>query len=148
METSRDFEEFFGSLNRHKVRYLIVGGYAVAVHSRPRFTDDLDIWIESERGNAGKLLNALADFGFGGMDIALEDLLKAEQVIQLGYSPLRIDLLTSVSNVRFEDAWNRKLTSTYGSETVYFIGREDLIASKKGTGRKRDELDVDELEGN
>lgn len=118
----------------------------MAIHARPRFTDDLEIWIESEESNARNLLNALSDFGFGGMDITIDDLLKEEQVIQLGYAPLRIDLLTSVSNVRFEEAWERKVTSSYGDHTVYYIGKADLVASKRGTGRKRDQLDLDELE--
>ena len=139
-------EEFFELLNRNKVRYLIVGGYAVAIHSRPRFTNDIDIWIDVGELNAGRVLKVLEDFGFAGMGISLDDLLKPDQVIQLGYAPLRIDLLTSVLNVTFADAWERKVEAGYGGETVYYIGKEDLITSKKGTGRKRDQKDLDELD--
>jgi len=145
MEISKDFEEFFGLLNKHKVRYLVVGGYAVAIHSKPRYTNDIDILVEPELDNAKRTLQALGDFGFGNLGIKQEDFLNREQVIQLGYPPLRIDLLTSVSGVNFAEAWSRKVDSKYGDQTVHFIGKQDLIASKKGAGRKRDLLDLDEL---
>lgn len=145
MQVSKDFEEFFELLNKHKVRYLIVGGYAIAIHSRPRFTNDIDILIESSKSNAARVLKVLKDFGFGDVGIRIEDFLNVDQAIQLGFPPLRIDLLTSISNVTFAKAWKRKVTSRYGSQTVYYIGKKDLIASKKGTGRKRDKQDLDEL---
>ena len=145
MEISKDFEEFFGLLNEHKVRYLVIGGYAVAIHARPRFTDDLDIFVDAGSLNAESVLAALKDFGFGEVGIGLEDLTRADQVIQLGFPPFRIDLLTSISGVSFSEAWERKVTGKYGQQTVFFIGKQDLIASKKGTGRKRDLEDVDDL---
>jgi hypothetical protein len=145
MEISKDFEEFFELLNGHNVRYLIVGGYAFAIHAKPRFTNDLDVFIEPDRSNASNVLKALEDFGFGNVGITLEDLQKIDHVIQLGYPPYRIDLMTSISNVTFADAWERKVTAKYGEQTVYYIGKEDLIASKKGAGRKRDLQDLDEL---
>ena len=145
MEISKDFEEFFGLLNEHEVRYLVVGGYAVAIHARPRFTDDLDILVDAERSNAERVLAALKGFGFGNVGIELDDLTKADQVIQLGFPPFRIDLLTSISGVSFSEAWGRKLIGKYGNQTVNFIGKQDLITSKKGTGRKRDLEDVDDL---
>jgi predicted nucleotidyltransferase len=145
MEISKDFEEFFGLLNDHKVRYLVIGGYAVAIHARPRFTDDLDIFVDPESSNAESVLAVLKDFGFGDVGIGLDDLTKADQVIQLGFPPFRIDLLTSISGVSFSEAWDRKVTGRYGKQMVFFIGKQDLIASKKGTGRKRDLEDVDDL---
>lgn len=145
MEISKDFEEFFELLNEHNVRYLVVGGYAFAIHARPRFTNDLDVFIEPDRSNASNLLKALEEFGFGDVGITLDDLQKVDQVIQLGYPPYRIDLMTSISNVRFADAWDRKVTARFGKQTVYYIGKEDFIASKKGAGRKRDLQDLDEL---
>ena len=99
MEISKDFEEFFGLLNEHKVRYLVIGGYAVAIHARPRFTDDLDVFVDTDRSNAESVLATLKDFGFGDVGIGLDDLTKTDQVIQLGFPPVRIDLLTSISGV-------------------------------------------------
>ena len=147
METSKDFEEFFESLNAHKARYLIVGGYALAIHARPRFTDDLDVLIESSSDNAQRVLEALKSFGFGDVGLTVDDLMNDDNVIQLGYPPLRIDILTSVSNVTFRDAWGRKVDGMYGKQTVHFIGKQDLILSKTGTGRGRDEQDVRDLLG-
>lgn len=145
MEIPKDFEEFFELLNRHKVRYVVVGGYAFALHAQPRYTKDIDIFVKAERENAKRMLAALKDFGFGKIGIALNDFLKSDQVIQLGYPPLRIDLLTSLTGVTFTQAWKRKVVSKYGKQKVYFIAKRDLIANKKAVGRKRDLLDLDEL---
>jgi len=145
MEISKDFEEFFALLNRHKARYLIVGGYAFAIYAMPRYTKDIDIWIDAEKSNAQRILKALKDFGFGNVGIRLQDLTNVNRVIQLGYPPLRIDLLTSVSSVSFEQAWRRKVQSRYGRQKVYFISKTDLVESKKGTGRKQDEADIELL---
>lgn len=146
METFKDFEEFFASFNAHSVRYLIVGGYAVAIHARPRFTDDLDVLVDATPDNAQNVLHALKAFGFGDVGLQLQDLTKPDNVIQLGYPPLRIDLLTSVSHVLFADAWPRRVTGSYGAQQVFFISKQDLIRSKTGTGRLRDEQDLRELE--
>lgn len=147
MQVSRDFEEFLALLNKHSVRYLIIGGYAFAIHARPRFTNDIDIFFDTEKENAGKILKVLDEFGFGSLGITAEDLLDADQVIQLGYAPYRIDLISGIANVDFEGGWSRKVYGTYGSQKVPFIGKEDLIASKRGAGRKRDLQDLDELLG-
>ncbi|MDP2883653.1 MAG: hypothetical protein Q8P51_01345 [Ignavibacteria bacterium] len=145
MEISKDFEEFFELLNRHKARYLIVGGYAFAIHAKPRFTNDIDIFLDAEQSNAQNVLEALKGFGFGEVGITLRDLVSPEQVIQLGFPPLRIDLLTSISSVAFADAWARRVSAKYGEQTVYFISKQDLIANKKGAGRKKDLEDLEEL---
>ena len=145
MGISKDFEEFFGLLNGHSVRYLVVGGYAVAIHAKPRFTDDLDILVDPDRANAQNVMAVLNDFGFGDVGVVLGDLTRPDQVIQLGFPPLRIDLLTSISGVSFSDAWERRVGGKYGGQDVYFISKQDLITSKKGTGRSRDILDVEDL---
>lgn len=145
MEVSKDFEEFFTLLNKHSVRYLVVGGYAFAIHARPRYTNDIDIWVEAEQMNASRVLDALRDFGFGDVGIGMEDLMSPEKVIQLGYPPLRIDLLTSVSGLKFAGAWERRVRANYGKQQAYFISKEDLIANKRATGRKKDLNDLDEL---
>jgi predicted nucleotidyltransferase len=145
METSKDFEEFFELLNKHKVRYLVVGGYAFAIHAKPRFTSDIDILIEPKESNGQKVLAALKEFGFGSVGIALDDVTKPDHVIQLGQPPLRIDLLTSITDVSFAKAWRGKVKAKYGKQVVYFIGKKDLIVNKRGTGRKKDIEDLDEL---
>jgi hypothetical protein len=96
MMLSKDFKEFIELLNGHKVRYLVVGGYAVAFHGHPRYTKDLDVWIELSSENADKVIKALEDFGFGSMGLKSEDFLESDQIIQLGYPPNRIDILASL----------------------------------------------------
>ena len=145
MKVSKDFEEFFVSLNKNEVNYLVVGGYAYAIHAEPRFTKDLDIFIQREEKNASALLHALKEFGRDLEGLEESDFLIPEQVVQLGYPPFRIDLLTSISGVEFEDAWKNKVTGRYGDEQVYFIGKEDLIKNKKSSGRKSDLDDLDRL---
>lgn len=145
MKVSKDFEEFFVSLNKNEVNYLVVGGYAYAIHAEPRFTKDLDIFIQREEKNASALLHALKEFGRDLEGLEESDFLIPDQVVQLGYPPFRIDLLTSISGVEFEDAWKNKVTGRYGDEQVYFIGKEDLIKNKKSSGRKSDLDDLDRL---
>lgn len=146
MEVFEDFEEFFRLLNDRNVRYLVVGGYAFAIHARPRFTNDLDIWILGERDNAERLLRVLRDFGFGDLNITINDLTAPERVIQIGYPPLRIDIITTIDGVKFPEAWKRKDTGSYGKQKVNFISKEDLIRNKKATGRSIDLQDLKELE--
>jgi len=145
MNANRDFEEFFELLNKNKVEYLVVGGYAFAIHAEPRFTKDMDIFIRSTAENASRIIQTLKDFGFGNLDVTKDDFLEDNQVIQLGYAPNRIDLLTSISGVEFDDAWKNKVTGTYGKTAVHFIGKEDLRKNKKATGRKSDLNDLDKL---
>lgn len=106
---SKDFKEFIELLNEHSVRYLVVGGYAVAFHGHPRYTKDLDVWIELSRENAGKVLKALEKFGFGSLDLKLDDFLEGDQIIQLGYPPNRIDILTTLKDLMFEDCYNARV---------------------------------------
>ena len=101
---TRKFKEFVELLDSNKVEYLVVGAFTVAWHGHARFTGDLDIWIRPESENAGRMLVALGQFGFGSLDINLEDLATSGQIIQLGVQPNRIDLITSISGVAFEDA--------------------------------------------
>ncbi|MEI9912811.1 MAG: hypothetical protein WDO71_26085 [Bacteroidota bacterium] len=106
---SPDFREFVALLNKYKVQYLIVGGYAVGIHGHPRYTGDLDIWLLPDSANATKMLKAITAFGFGSLDIKEADLTKQDSIIQLGYPPLRIDLLTSIDGVHFNECYvNRK----------------------------------------
>ena len=145
MQLDRDFKEFVSLLNARSVRYLVVGGYAVAVHGLPRYTGDFDAWIWLSEENAQKVLGVLDEFGFGGFDITEEDFTREDSVVQLGYPPHRIDLLTSISGVTFEDAWSRRLNVEIEGEVVGFIGREDLITNKRAVGRPQDLADVARL---
>jgi len=144
-QTFPDFEEFFRLLNEHKVRYLVVGGYAFAVHAYPRFTNDLDIWTDKDIENAENILQVLKDFGFQELEITSEDLTNPDRIIQLGYPPLRIDLLTDIDGVDFSTAWESKDSSKYGKQKINIINRELFIRNKLASGRQKDKEDLERL---
>lgn len=145
MDLSRDFREFFESLDRNEVRYLVVGGYALAAHGAPRFTKDLDIWIWMDSNNSRSLIAALDEFGFGGLGLTENDFLEANTVVQLGYPPQRIDLITTPSGVSFETAWEERMVLDVGGMSVCVIGLDSLIANKAAAGRDQDLVDVKTL---
>ncbi len=128
-----DFREFVQLLNDHKVRYLVVRGYAVAFHGHPRYTKDLNIWIEGTSENALRTLSALDEFGFGSLDINLNDFLNPGQVIQLGYPPRRIDLLTSISGVDFSHCFDSRIVTEMEDALVNFINLENLRKNKQAS---------------
>ena len=140
---SRDFKEFVALLNSHGVEYLVVGGYAVVMHGRPRYTGDLDIWVRSSPDNAARLMRTLNEFGFGELGLKEADFLKREHVVQLGYPPFRIDLLTDIDGVKFDAAWPQKQVVIHDGLNINLIGLSDLKKNKKATGRPRD---IDDLE--
>lgn len=146
MQLDPDFNEFVRLLLDNEVRFLIIGGYALAAHGAPRYTGDLDTWVSVDHDNAERILKALEAFGFGGLDISTKDLETPNLVIQLGYPPHRIDLLTGIDGVSFESAWRRRMEVEIGSRMVPFIGREDLIANKRAAHRPQDLADVARLE--
>ena len=125
----------------------MVGGYAVAVHGYPRYTKDLDIWIESSPLNADRLLRALHQFGFGTLDIDADDFLQKDQIIQLGYPPNRIDLLTSLEGLSFDDCYRDKMTVSIENLEIDFIDLANLKKNKAATGRAQDLADLDHLSG-
>ena len=143
---NKDFSEFVSLLNAHGVEYLVVGGYALAAHGHPRFTGDLDIWLEMSEMNAGRTLAALHEFGFGSLNIAVADLLKADTVVQLGYPPGRIDLLTSIDGVSFANCAGRREIVQINSLAVPFIGLDDFKINKRASGRLKDLADLESLE--
>jgi hypothetical protein len=145
MELDKDFSEFVELCIAHDVRFLIVGGYALAAHGLPRATGDLDAWVLSSHENANRIVVVLEEFGFGGVGVDVTDFEKADSIVQLGYPPFRIDILTSIDGVDFESAWLRRVLVQMGDVEVPFIGREDLIANKKAAGRPQDLVDVDRL---
>ena len=140
-----DFKEFAGLLNSNGVEYLIVGGYALAVHGHPRYTGDLDFWIGHAPDNAARVLAALQQFGFGALGITLDDLSTPGQVIQLGYPPARIDLLTSIDGVDFRQARERQQVVQIGGIDLPFISLEDFKANKRASGRLKDLADLESL---
>lgn len=143
MDTYPDLKEFLELLNKNKVEYLIVGGYAASLYSRPRYTKDLDIWINPTITNARKVRKTLDEFGFEKMDISIEDLTNKDQFIQLGFEPARIDLITSLVGIKFKEAFRNRNIGLYGDlRNVNFISVEDLIKNKKESGRKQDLFDV------
>jgi hypothetical protein len=146
MKVEKDYEEFLSLFNKHSVRYCIVGAYAVAFYAKPRYTKDIDILVEPSKENAQKILRALGEFGFGELSISVDDLTHEGNILQLGYEPLRIDLLNKLEAFQFQDIWQNKVTGDYGSEKVYFISLDDLIKNKKISARPTDKIDIELLE--
>jgi hypothetical protein len=145
MPLTKDSREFIECLRSNKVEFLIVGALAVSWHGFPRYSGDIDFFVKPGEENALRLLAALAQFGFGGLGITLEDLSAEGRVIQLGVEPNRIDLMTSISGVRFEEAWQTRAQGAIDAIAVNFIGREALIRNKRATGRPKDLIDVEAL---
>jgi hypothetical protein len=145
MPLSKDLREFVELLNSNKVEYLVVGGFAVAFHGFARYTADLDFLIQASEENARRMLNVLAQFGFGSLGIEAEDLQSPGKIIQLGVKPNRIDILTSISGVTFDEAWNTRTQGLLEGVATQYIGREALIRNKESTGRAIDLGDADQL---
>jgi predicted nucleotidyltransferase len=140
-----DFKEFVTLLIKNNVEYLIVGGYAVGIHGHPRYTGDLDIWLNPTEGNAMNILKCVQEFGFGSFNLQVSDFTKLGNVIQFGNPPLRIDLLTEIDGVKFEACFNNKKEVELDGLIVNFIGYGDLIKNKKESGRLKDLDDIDNL---
>jgi len=145
MEIRTDFKELLELFNKHKVEYLIVGGYALAFHGAPRFTRDIDLFVRPTRDNAVRILAALHEFGFGSLDLSQEDFTTPGRVVQLGVAPIRIDILTRLTGVPWEKAAAGKASGLYGDVPVFFLGRDDFIANKRTTGRAKDAADIEAL---
>lgn len=143
---SKDFREFIESLNENSVKYLVVGGYAVAFHGHPRYTKNLDVWIELSPDNADKILSALKKFGFGSLDIKPDDFLEKNQIIQLGYPPNRIDILTTLKDLKFEDCYKTRVEVKIEDLHINFIDITSLKKNKRATGRPQDLADAENLE--
>lgn len=142
---NKDFKEFAGLLNANGVEYLIVGGYALMVHGYPRYTGDIDFWVNPQQANVQALLAALSQFGFASVGLTEADFLKPDAVVQLGYPPARIDLMTAIDGVRFDAAFAQRVVVTIDGVELSVIGRAELIANKSSTGRLKDLSDVQAL---
>ena len=145
MELDQDFKEFIALLNEHQVEYLIVGGYAVVAYGYHRFTGDLDVWINPSQENAKNILDVLKDFGFGKVKLTVKDFTVKGKIIQLGYEPLRIDLITSVEGLDFVDCYKRRTSRKADGIKIHLIGLDDLRKNKKLVGRDRDLEDYKHL---
>jgi predicted nucleotidyltransferase len=143
---NQDFKEFVQSLNDNQVRYLVIGGYAVAFHGHPRYTKDMEIWLAMIPENASRMIEALEQFGFGTLGLKADDFLVLDQSIQLGYAPNRIDLLTTLKGVEFEKCYASRVEVEIEGVKVNFIDLENLKQNKKATGRHQDLADVENLE--
>ena len=141
-QLSSDVREFIDLLNTKNVRYVIVGAWALAFHGRPRYTGDLDIFVAHEADNAAKLMEVIREFGFGDTGIEQADFLQEDYVIQLGMVPNRIDVLTGISGVTFEEAWQSRETGQISGVQVFLISRDLLIKNKRAADRDKDRGDI------
>jgi hypothetical protein len=142
-----DFVEMLSALHDAGAEYLVVGAHALAAHGRPRATGDLDIWVRPTPTNAKRVYGALARFGAPLDDLTPDELAAPDLVFQIGVVPARIDILTSVSGVSFDEGWNSRISVPIGTLAVPVIGRECLIKNKRASGRPRDLADIADLEG-
>ncbi len=144
-EAQQDFKDLLELFNAHNVEYIIVGGYALAYHGAPRYTGDIDIFVNPVEGNAKRILAALNDFGFGSAGLKEADFGTPGNIIQLGEPPVRIDIITSISGVTWDEAISGRVQGKYGEITVYYLGRAQFILYKKAMNRKKDQADLEAL---
>lgn len=145
MEVQQDFKDLLALFNAHKVDFMIVGGYALAAHGAPRFTGDMDIFVKRDAVNAKHIMAALDEYGFGSTGLSAADFESPDKVIQLGFPPVRVDIMTSISGVTWEEAYPARTEGQYGEISVYFIGRNELVINKRKMGRKKDLADLEAL---
>jgi hypothetical protein len=143
---NRDFLDIIRALSAAEVRFLVVGAYAVNLYTDPRATGDLDIWVQPTAENAHRLMQALSDFGAPLDAISESDFSTPGVTLQIGVPPRRIDILTEISGVRFDEAWTGHTVHPFGTVTAPFIGKSAIIKNKKATGRPKDLADLERLE--
>lgn len=145
MKVEKDYEELLRFFNKNKVRYCIVGAYAVAFYAKPRYTKDMDILVEPDIENATRILKALDEFGFKSLHLSERDFSQRGKIIQLGYEPIRVDIVTSIQGCTFKHVWRNRTPGAYGRERVFFIGIKELIKNKRASRRKQDKVDLEIL---
>lgn len=141
----KDFLDFIDLCNERGVKYLVIGGYAVGIHGYPRLTKDLDVAIEVSEENAEKTVLVIDEFGFGSLKLTKEDFLRKNFITQLGYDPIRIDVLNDIEGVSFSQAWENRKQVTYEGHLINFIGLEELLILKSIAGRSQDITDIKKL---
>ena len=145
MDLNRDYQELLQSFVSHNVRFLIVGGYALAAHGHPRYTKDLDIWVWTDPGNAERIVMSLESFGFEGLGLTVQDFQEPGVVVQLGREPQRVDILTFATGLDFATAYENRIMVSIGNLEVPFVSIDDLRTNKLATGRLRDIADAADL---
>jgi hypothetical protein len=145
VEVQQDFRDLLALFNAHKVDYIIVGAYALAYHGAPRYTGDMDILVHPDLENAKHILRALDEFGFGSLGLKVEDFTVPDKVVQLGVAPVRIDIVTSITGVPWEDADAGRVAGGYGGLEVYYIGKKEFVLNKRALGRKKDLADLEAI---
>jgi hypothetical protein len=145
MKIEKDYEELLKLFNKNRVRYCIIGAFAVAFYAQPRYTKDMDILVEPEIANARRIIKSLNEFGFKNVGLSEKDFAKERKIIQLGYEPVRVDIITSLEGCSFKEVWRNRRVSRYGKEKVSFIGINQLIKNKKASKRKQDKVDLEIL---
>lgn len=146
VSANSSFKDLLRVLGEFEVRYLIVGGYAVMRYSEPRFTKDLDVWVEASADNAVRVFRALAAFGAPLASVTQDDFATEGNFYLMGRPPVRVDVLTSVDGLKFAECWERRMESSFDGVSAYFVSRDDLIVNKRATGRLQDLADVERLE--
>ena len=145
MELSPDYADLFSVFNKHNVKYLVVGAYAVVYYAEPRYTKDLDVFVSTDPANAQRVYDALREYGAPLRGMTVEDFMNENHVYQVGVAPVRVDVMMGLPHVRFAQAWRRRKRTHYGDIPVYMVNPTDLIHSKQGTGRPKDQFDLDAL---
>ena len=145
MKVEKDYEELLKLFNKNEVKYCIIGAYAVAFYATPRYTKDMDILVETNVENARKIIASLNEFGFKSLKLTEKDFSQKDKIIQLGYEPLRIDIITSIEGCSFKEAWKNKTRGTYGKQKVFFIGINEVIKNKRASKRSQDKIDLETL---
>jgi len=141
----RDFKEFLKLLNEHKVKYLLIGGYAVGYHGYPRATNDIDIWVENKEINAERIVASIREFGFDIPELKPELFQKKKNIIRMGKAPMRIEIVVDIDGVEFSKCYKNKISVNIDGIDVYIIGLTDLKKNKKASGRNKDLADLDYL---
>jgi len=144
---SHDFRDLLAEFNVHNVEYLVVGAHALAAHGHVRATEDLDIWVRPEPENAKRVLTALRAFGAPLHDLTEKDLTAPGVVFQIGVAPLRIDVLTAIDGVEFDEAWPSRFNTQFADQPITVLSKDHLIKNKRATGRTQDLADVERLVG-
>ena len=145
MFVNSDFSDLLKLFNDNKVKYLVIGGYAVIQHAEPRFTKDLDLWISTDKANAAAVYKSLQEFGAPLANLKEDDFAEEGYFYQMGVPPVRVDILMGIPGVQFAEAWERRMEVEFGNLPVAFISRQDLITSKRASGRPQDIIDADLL---
>ena len=145
MEAQKDFRDLLALFNAHRVNYLVVGAHALAFHGAPRYTGDMDVLVQPSQANAKSVLSALDEFGFGSLGLTVEDFATPGKVVQLGVAPLRVDVMTSLTGVSWEEAAAGGVAGVYGDVDARYLGKREFIANKRAIGRAKDLADIEAL---